>query len=219
MKMRTSDGISALSPRRGFTLVEVLVSSAILTLVVIGALSGYLYGLNTYSYDLGRSFVNRDYRNFMNDMSSTVTYCNQIRTYTAFNDRTAHVDTNGNFSGNLVLCIYETLQTDGTNNITRIVGYYQGTDGAKTPIRSFTVNTNVDAHTDVLTLIPATSAMNSSSHPIEYPDCVGLNPGAKVFRDFMNNGTGVMVHAQLRNPGSLMKKATNSIHFTVVRRS
>ncbi len=219
MKKRTLGGLPAHSARRGFTLVEVLIASAILVLVIVGALGSYLYGLNTYSYDLGRSFVNRDYRNFMNDMSSTVTYCNQIRVYSAFNDRTAYVDINGNTSGNFVLCIYETLQSDGTNNITRLVGYYQGNDGAKSPIRSFTVSTNVDSNTDVLTLIPAAATMNSSSHPLEYPDCVGLNPGDKVFRDFGNNGTGVMVFAQLRNPGNLMKKAANSIHFTVVRRS
>lgn len=218
MKSKTKSAVAG-GRRRAFTLVEVLVTLTLFMMLMAGVMGSYLYSLNTFSYDLGRTLVNRDYRTFMTSMTNSVTFCNHIRVLSEFNDRTVYTDSNGNISGNFVLCVYEQIQSSGENNITRIIGFYRGSGSGGSPIRTFDVTTNVPADTDLMTLIPATGTINSSAHRQVFPDSAGLNPGGKMFRDYKNDSRGLMVFGEMINPGNLAKKASNTIHFTVVRRS
>ena len=198
-------------------------------MMVMGLLfSFYNYAYNTYSYDFGRTMVNRDFRRVVNEMTKSVTYANAVFVYSEFNDRTIYTDSNGNQTGNFVLCVTTKLQSDGTNHIVKLEGYYRGTGGssantgAQHPIRSFSMTLDSSA-TDPLTLIPNASTINT--HPIKCEDCVGLHPGAKVFRNFLNNvnSSGVLFYAQIqyqgRAFGRMNRGAANTLCFTIVRRS
>ena len=59
---------TATSPRRapaaGFTLVEVIVTTAIISMVVGSTASFFIHALGIYHYDSGKLLVNRDIRAF-----------------------------------------------------------------------------------------------------------------------------------------------------------
>lgn len=201
---------------RAFTLVEVMVTLGIFSMVGAGLMGFYLYSLNTFAYDVGATMVNSDMRRLLSRMGDSVNFSSHLRVYSEYEDRTTHVDGSGNTTGNLLLCVFEKANADGSNNIVQIVGYYRD---AEAGIRRFEVNTDVSASTDLLSLLPSTGLKGSSLHHLEMPECEGLHSGGKVFRDFKNNGVGVMVSAQLLNKGSLRSKASGALHFTMVRRS
>lgn len=216
--MQTHTGTHSFGKRRAFTLVEILIALSIGLLVLAGTFTAYFFTSKTFAMDMGRTLVNRDIRTLRNELVDDVAYCNRLEVYNSYSTRTKYTDSNGNISGNFILCITEIYdETDKVNKIDKVVGYYQGAADAagQTPLYRFAVkNCNAAVTTNVLTLIPATSG-----HKERITNCVGLNPGGKIFRNYMNSNAGISVFARMVEKGAVTKTASGSMYFTVVRRS
>jgi len=65
-----------LTSKKGMTLVEIMVATAIGLFVVTGALSFVIQTLKTYQYETGKLLINRDIRHFTSQMVDDATYAN-----------------------------------------------------------------------------------------------------------------------------------------------
>ena len=65
---------------RGFTLVEIMVASALLLIAMTGILYVYAQAMNMYAYEQGRLIVNQDIRKLTQQMTSDAAIgCNFAR--------------------------------------------------------------------------------------------------------------------------------------------
>src|ERR1017187_8075577 len=73
---------------RGFTLVEIIVVTAIVALVVAGTISLVRHAIQTNAYDAGRIQVNNDMLKLTDVMATDAVYANYFIVYPSFSNRT-----------------------------------------------------------------------------------------------------------------------------------
>jgi len=223
--------------QRGYTLVEILVAATIFGLASIGIFSFFIQALNIYHYEVGKLLVNRDIRNFTNEISSTATYANDFLIFPSYNNlsRTVNianlismdgedavyaystpiVDTsvNDGLSGDCLVLIFK--DPDNDRNVSRLVGFFrQPPDAAdpnsEGPVRKFDITISPSSSLPVWQLIP------SISDPTLYGEVIELSKGqsnGKLFYNFYDRS--IMVKGEIIHRGSLVKRATNTYNFTV----
>ncbi|GAB1488837.1 hypothetical protein MASR2M8_12850 [Opitutaceae bacterium] len=208
------------SGRRAFTLAELMVSMTVFGLATTGAVTFFLQALNMYHYDGGKLLVNRDIRTLTSEMTSNATYANYFLIYPSFTDRTVTVSgvtsdaaVNHGQSGDFLVLVYKD-ETDDTK-VSRLVGYYRAPANASDPtsqgpVRTFDLTISPSTAASVLSLLPATTTLNTNPEVIELSK--GLSTG-KLFYNF--NDRSVMIKGQIIHRGSLTKAATNTYNFTV----
>lgn len=237
---------SRIRSRRAFTLVEILIATTLFGVTISSTIGFYLYAMRTYQFDVGKCLVNSDFRRFTDQMVNNVTYASQVYIMPSFSERTTtttYTDpitfatstvTNLNTvatstSGDFMVLVY---QDPTTNNIVRLVGYYRAEDSSmknyganQFPIRMFDLTLNEPSSTNIATLLPATSTLNSSAHRLLFLNSTALgNPNSTtnapgIFTN-INSGRTVVINGELCNKGSTTRqKASNKYNFTVSRRS
>ncbi|HOF10036.1 MAG TPA: prepilin-type N-terminal cleavage/methylation domain-containing protein [Opitutaceae bacterium] len=231
---------------RAFTLVEILIAVTLFGVAISSTLGFYLYAMRTYQFDIGKCLVNSDFRRFTDQMVNNVTFASQIYILPSFTERTitttytdpitfatstvTNLNTVANStSGDFMVLVY---QDPTTTNIVRLVGYYRAEDSSmknyganQFPVRMFDIALDQPATTNIATLLPSTSTLNSSAHRLLFLDSTGLgNPNATtsaagIFTN-INGGRTVVVNGELCNRGNnIRKKVSNKYNFTVSRRS
>jgi prepilin-type N-terminal cleavage/methylation domain-containing protein len=229
---------------RGFTLVEIMISMALLGFVVMGTVKLLTQALRTYYYDSGRLRVNRDIRTFTQDMDTDASYSNYFLIFPNFATRstgTPAVDAyvaDGQSGDFLLLVTLFTCATNNTPNagmvagknyVTKIVGYYRDATSTTTgPVRHFSVPVPY-VDTTTLGTAPITSLLttymptaNESTNAIVVQIAEGLAAGTGsttgLFYDFQDRS--VMVRGQIieTDNGTIYdtnRKAVNTYNFTV----
>ena len=218
----------------GFTLVEMMVSMTLFALVMAGSLPFLIQSMNTYSYDTGKLFVNRDIRTFTSGLTDNATYANYFLIYPSFTTRsitsivngvsvTTDASVNDGLSGDLLVLVYkdDTINADGTTNdakVNRIVGYYRDpVDPTSTtsqgPVRTFDITISPSSSAPVWTLLPNVSTMHTNTQVLQLS--VGL-ANHLLFYNYYDRS--IMVRGQIFHAVSLTKglsSATNTYNFTV----
>ena len=229
--MKTSAHPSPSSSRKtlssGFTLVEVIVSLTLFGLVMAGALPFLLQSLNTYTYNTGKLFVNRDIRTFTSELTDNATYANYFLIYPAFTTRsvttlvngvsvTTDASVNDGLSGDLLVLVFKD-DTDDTK-VNRLVGYYRDpADPASTtsqgPVRTFDITISPSSSAAVWTLLPNVSTMHTNTVVLQLS--VGL-ANHLLFYNYYDRS--IMVKGQIYEAVNLTRgisSATNTYNFTV----
>lgn len=208
----------------GFTLIEVLVSLTIFGLAMVGSLGFLLQSLNTYSYDTGKLYVNRDIRTFTSELTDNATYANYFMIFPSFTTRSATTTVNGasvttdtsvndGLSGDFLVLVYKDDADD--TKVNRLVGYYRDpADPSSTtsqgPVRTFDITISPSSNAAVWTLLPAASTMHTNTKVLQLS--VGL-ANHLLFYNYYDRS--IMVKGQIFHSGSLIKGATNTYNFTV----
>jgi prepilin-type N-terminal cleavage/methylation domain-containing protein len=213
--------------RRGFTLVEIMISMSIFGVIMLGALTVYMQALNIYSYDEGKIQVNRDIRSLTMEMAANATYANYFLIYPDFSTRTTTTTTtdpvtgatttkisdlsvNDGVSGDMLVLIFNDDADD--TKVSRLIGYYRAPTGSinEGPVRRFDITISPSSSAAVNTLLPAVSTLNTNQEVVQIS--VGLADG-KLFYNLFDRS--VMVKGQIIHRGSLTKRAINTYNFTI----
>lgn len=190
----------------GFTLVEVVMATAVLGLVIGGAMTFFIHGLSTSHMTAGKLMVSHDMRKFTSEMTDEARNASRYEVFSSFTDRTPAPD---GFSGDYLVLYYYDDAADAST-IDRMVGYYRAPDeNGEGPVRKH--------DSDVTGLDPDDSAALPSPAEIEtYPAIVELARGLADGNLFYNfYGRSVMVKGEIIHDGRLGKRATNTYNFTV----
>ncbi len=217
----------------GFTLVELMVSVAILGFVVLGVLRFTIAAENILNYEAGRISINNDIRSFTQAMTTNAVYANYFLIYPNFTTRSTTTGTgssavtldasvNDGMSGDfLVLVTANTDPTTGLLTISKLVGYYRdpaspGVASSTGPVRTFTINLNPAVDPSIT---PVYSLLNSyvptgtaHTNPIVLQLAQGLSNGT-LFYDFYDRS--VIINGQVIEQGNQFKQAVNTYDFTV----
>jgi prepilin-type N-terminal cleavage/methylation domain-containing protein len=208
------------APRRprGFTLTEIMVTLGILSLITIGVLRFAIQALTTYYYETGRLLVNKDIRDFTNELAANSVASNYFRIFPDFQSRTTAV-TDGYSGEFLVLIFADTSTTTGVTVTTRLVGYYRDpvdpTDPTSLgPVRKFDYTiAAADGSRDITTLLnqyAPTSSAHSNTIVIQLAQ--GLSDG-NLFYDYYDRS--IMIRGQIVERGTQSRNAVNTYNFTV----
>ncbi len=225
------------APRRGFTLVEMLIATSIMALVSVGILRVFVQALNVYYYDTGKILVNKDIRKFTGEMTENATYSNYFRIFPAYTNLSRTVDTyvnpadpdqgyttaiadtsvNDGQSGDCLVLVYKDPADD--RKIARIIAYFRAptvpTDPTSTgPVRKMDLAITPSSTLPVFQLIP------EISDPAIYPEVVELSRGlanGKLFYNFYDKS--IIVKGEIIHRGGMINSrnasATNTYNFTV----
>ncbi len=211
--------------RRGFSLVEVMVATAILSLVVVMILSLFINLMKSYKYNSFRLSINRDIRTFTNELTDTATYANYFVILDDFSTRTTGPEgsevlaTMGvGESGDCLLLIFKDPADD--TKIQRLIGYYHDPDSdGLGPVRKFdTTFSPSSSSTQLWTLMPATSTLHTNPDIISagiVGRATGTSSVRKLFYNFFNRS--VMVKGQINyvSTDGLTRRAVSTYNFTV----
>src|SRR5690606_32240816 len=74
----------------GYTLLEILVTTALLGLLGVGLFSLFLQSLNLFHFDSAKLRVNRDIRTLTSEMTDNATYANYFLIFPDFETREDH---------------------------------------------------------------------------------------------------------------------------------
>ena len=206
----------------GFSLVEIVVTTAIISLIVGSSAGFFIQALGSYYYDSGKLLVNRDIRTFTSEMTDNATYANFFQIYPDFATRTVtdvatsvttDASVNDGLSGDFLLLVYRDPGDDTKTN--RLVGYYRSPSDASAPdsegpVRKFDITISPSSNAPVWSLIPAESTASIWPEVIEVSQ--GLADG-KLFYNYYDRS--VMVKGQIFHRGNITKRATNTYNFTV----
>jgi prepilin-type N-terminal cleavage/methylation domain-containing protein len=218
---------SSPTPRRarGFTLVEMLVATTIMTMMVTAVLGFFINMMKSYKYNAFRLSINHDVRTFTNELTDTATYANYFVILSDFATRTT--GTSGNEilasmadgeSGDCVLLVFKDLADD--TKVSRLIGYYHDPDSAGYgPVRKFDLAFSpAVSGTQLWTLMPATTTLHTNPDIISagtVGKATGTSSSGKLFYNFFNRS--VMVKGQINyisNDG-LTRRAVSTYNFTV----
>lgn len=198
------------SSRHGYTIVEVMVATAVLSIFTALAMPVFIYSSRSLIFTTNRLCLNQDFRKLTARLMKEGRSSGQFILYNSFKDRTP-VTSGG--SGNFLL-----LMTMDANNffVTKCTGYYRHTDGT---VRHFTVTepgTNA-----VPKNLPAEST--ADTHPIVVEFAQDTTDVANLDRLFLNqNGGGIVIYGQIRDDGKVNLKenkvtppAVSTYNFTI----
>jgi len=196
-----------LRSKAGVTLVELLIGMTISTVVLGGTISLFLMGSTTAANGTGRLLINRDIRNFTNEMIENARYADYFKTYTSYTDRT---EQNDGGSGDFLVLVHRDV-TD-PDKISRIIGYYRYTIsvGAEGPVLMFDNEYSPSSSTALSSLIPDTADIGTHGEIIELSN--GLSDG-KLFYNFYDRS--VVVRGEIIHNGAVGEQVTNTYNFTI----
>jgi hypothetical protein len=231
------------SRARAFTLVEILISMALIGFVGVICVAFLRQALTIYFYDSGRIRINRDIRSFTEEMATNAVFSSYFMIFPNFSTRTTTTNNvtldagvvDGQ-SGDFVVLIYTSPPdaTTGKSYINKVVGYYrdvqttgtQSTDPTAPivgtgPVRKFVITgLNYDPTANVApistllnTYMPTT---NTSTNPIVVQLAQGLADG-KLFYDFQDKS--VLIRGQIIEQGTVTRRAVNTYNFAVTPRN
>lgn len=197
----------SLRSKAGVTLMELMIGMTISTIVLGGTISLFLMGSTTAANGTGRLLINRDIRNFTNEMIENARYADYFKTYTSFTDRT---EQNDGGSGDFLILVHRDV-TD-PDKISRVIGYYRYTltEGAEGPVLMFDNEYSPTTSTDLASLIPAADTKGSHGEIIELSN--GLSDG-KLFYNFYDRS--VVVRGEIIHNGAVGEQVTNTYNFTI----
>ncbi|MCF3649722.1 PilW family protein [Synoicihabitans lomoniglobus] len=217
------------SAQRGFSLVEIMISTSLVSALLTGVTSFLFQSLNIYQYDSGKLLVNRDIRSFTSEMTESASYANYFLVFPTFADRTLSVDVGDSVvgyastiidasltegqSGDFLLLVYTDPQH--SSSITGLIGYYRSPSNAEDPnsegpVRRFEVTFPGGTSGDIWDLLPQVDTA------LDHPEVVELSQGladGKLFYNYLNRS--IMVKGKIFHEGNLMRRATNTYNFTV----
>lgn len=192
--------------KSGFTLVELIVTTAVFTITMGGILSYLLSSSNFASYNEGKLLVNRDIRKFTSELSDYATYSNYFKIYDTFRDRNEMND--GQSGDFLVLGFIDTKDPSKTKTL---IGFYRSaTDSEEGPVQKFTLEFEPSSEEPLEKLLPSVSSAGSHTEVIELSR--GLSDG-KLFYNFFDRS--ITVQGEILHRGNNFKRATNTYNFTV----
>lgn len=202
---------------RGFTLVEIIVTIALMSLVTVGVLRFTIQALNVYYYESGRLLVNKDIRTFTNELANNSVASNFFRIYPDFQSRTTAV-TDGN-SGEFLVLVFVATAASGVTTTTRLIGYYRdpATPSDPTslgPVRKMDVTiAAADGALDLTTLLNQYAPTSTAhSNPVVIQLAQGLSDG-NLFYDYYDRS--IMIRGQIVERGNQIRSAINTYNFTV----
>jgi prepilin-type N-terminal cleavage/methylation domain-containing protein len=210
--------------RRGFSLIEVMVATTILTLVVTAVLSLFINMMKSYTYNTFRLSINKDIRTFTNELTDNATYANYFVILSDFVSRTAGTSPGevlaamgDGESGDCVLLVFKHPSDD--TKVSRLIGYYHDPDGAGYgPVRKFDRSFPSGTTAALWTLMPAESTLHTNPDIISAGTvgrATGTSSSGRLFYNFFNRS--VMVKGQINyisNDG-LTRRAVSTYNFTV----
>ena len=206
-------------PRRGFSLIELMVALAIISITMAGVVLFMHQGLKMYYLDRGRTMVNRDMRSFTSQLDDDAVTSNYFRIYTDFATRVTSGGADAAVAdgqvGDFVVFVFTTpdASAGGVGRITRLVGYYReitDTTNNTGPVHRFDVSTittalpsGVDPRTTTLGAVINTYVTGTaSSYPVVTQLAEGLATNSSgttatpaLFYDWQNRS--VMINAQV----------------------
>jgi prepilin-type N-terminal cleavage/methylation domain-containing protein len=210
---------------RGFTLVEILVATTILSLMVTAVLGLFVNLMKSYKYNTFRLSINRDVRTFTNELTDTATYANYYIILADFNTRTAGAAGSevlaylgDGESGDCLLLVFKD-DTDDTL-IKRLVGYYHDPDDTGSgPVRKFdlTFATPVSG-SSLWTLMPATSTLHTNPDIISAGTigrATGTTTASRLFYNFFNRSVMIKGQINYTSNDGLTRRAVSTYNFTV----
>lgn len=218
---------------RAFTLVEIMVATAIAGLAVIGTTRFFIMALNTYSYETGKLLVNRDIRTFTAEMTENATYANYFRIYPSYSNLTRTVSTlinafdpdqgyttaitgnsvNDGVSGDCLVLVYKDSAND--RKIARLIIYFRSPDNPSDANSTGPVR-RIDLPITPSSLLPVDQLIPTISNPAIYPEVVQISRGlsnGKLFYNFYDRS--IIVKGEIIHSGSQIRRATNTYNFTV----
>lgn len=199
-------GIAKRARKRAFTLLEVMVTTAVFTLVMGAIMSFLVSSTNSAAYNEGKLLVNRDIRKFTSELSDHATYANFFVIYKSFSDRT-RVDEGG--SGDFLVLGF--VDDDDPTAYTAVIGFYRAaTESSEGPVMRFATRYETPQHVQLEDLLPAPTSVGSHREIIELSK--GLSDG-RLFYNFFNRS--ITVQGEILHHGSNLKRATNTYNFTV----
>ena len=196
-----------LHSKAGATLTELLIGMTISAAVLGGTISLFLMGSTTAANGIGRLLINRDIRNFTNEMIENARYADYFKTYTSFSDRT---EQNDGSSGDFLILVHR--DASDPDKISRVIGYYRYTLSAEAegPVLMFDNKYSPSTSTDLGTLLPAADTKGTHGEIIELSN--GLSDG-KLFYNFYDRS--VVVRGEIIHNGAIGEHVTNTYNFTI----
>ena len=192
--------------QQGYTLVEVMIAASISAILVGGALSMFIGGLNFASYNTGKLLVNNDIRGFTSELADNATYANDFTIYQSYEERTI---LNDGKSGDFLLLSFR--DPNAPSKTVRLVGYYRSAaPGKEGPVRKFDLAIDPPSEADTHSLLPEIDQRDA------FPEVVELSLGLSDGRLFYNfSDRSVMVRGEILHQGSTTRRATNTYNFTI----
>lgn len=228
-----------------FTLVEIMVSVALISLVGLGVVVFMRQALSIYYYDSGRININRDIRVFTGEMTTNAVFSSYFMIFKDFSTRsttssggtTTDAAMADGQSGDFLLLIYasEPDSSTGKSTITQVVGYYRDPGSTSTtdvlnslsgsssmgPVRKFTIsglNFDPTLYTAPISTLLNTYMPTSNVHSnsVVVELAQGLSDG-KLFYDFQDRS--VLIRGQIVEQGNMTRQAVSTYNFAVTPRS
>lgn len=194
-------------PKAAFTLVELIIGMTLSTIVLGGTISLFLMGSSTAANGTGRLLINRDIRNFTNEMIENARYADYFKTYTSYTDRT---EQNDGGSGDFLVLVHRDV-TD-SDKINRVIGYYRHTsiEDSEGPVLMFDIEYSPSTSSGLVDLLPAANLDGSHDQVIELSN--GLSDG-KLFYNFYDRS--IVVRGEILHDGAVGDQVTNTYNFTI----
>lgn len=215
----------------GFTLVEIIIATLILTITTGVVLSLLIQSLKTSYYDMGRLAVNRDIRTLTNQLTTKGTYCDSMFLLKDFSSRTA--TPNGQLIldqlkcgevGDFLLLAWKDPTDSLGLTINRLAGYYRDPASADPtqsgPVRTFdiTVSPSVNANS-LWTAIPGVGTIHTNRQILSLTDGLAIPTttlaGASIGMFFNYNDNSFVVSTKIIHQSVAGKPETDSYNFTV----
>ncbi len=194
------------SLKRGYTLTEILVSTAVFGIIMAAVLTFLLSTKNFSSYNNGKLLINRDIRRFTSELSDYATYSSFFLIYDSYTNR---VEINDDDSGDFLLLAF--VDEENPSEYTALVGYYRSaTTTTAGPVRKFAIKFDTPSAMDIEDLIPSIGSEGTHDEVIELSR--GLSDG-QLFYNFF--GRSITVQGEILHQGSSQTQATNTYNFTV----
>jgi prepilin-type N-terminal cleavage/methylation domain-containing protein len=207
--------------RRGFTLVELMISMFIFALVITG-LFRFSYMANNMLFDsIGKIDINRDVRVFTQLMSNHARAANEFYIYPSFNsyDRDEIADrARADQTGDFLLLIYQEPwpDLDSPEHITKLIGYFRRSEGADGtgPVMRFEINYAEGDYKDTTEVTPE-ELLSGLDADGDYERVWELSRGladGNLFYNFYDRS--IMIKAELFR-GNRARRITETYNFTV----
>jgi len=205
--------------KKGYTLIEIIISMTLLSLLIGGILSFYLQFFSAGWVNEQRNLINRDIRNLTARLTQDGRQANYFKLYKSHEagDRNDAADDQllDGKSGDFLVFVYTEPATQlyHPNSIRRIVGYYRdvpsGQPDARGPVRRFDLSYNPASSQTLEDLLPSSSQLSLSPTVIELSE--GMSDG-RLFYNFQERS--VMVNGQIYH-GNDAKRVTETYNFTI----
>lgn len=199
--------ISPKNTKSGFSLIEVLVATAITGIASAIMMSSFIFLLKAHATDQGKLLINRDIRSFTNDLMDATGQATTFSIFDNFINRNEMTDTE---SGDFLLL--EFRDSDEPSKISRIVGFYRAADSEtnRGPVQTFELNFSTPTDSTALSLIPAPSTSGSHTEVVELSE--GLANG-RLFLNFRESS--IVVRGELVHNGPNGDTVSNTYNLTV----